>query len=744
MIFKGFASTVVAGAIALFSVLGNASYAGGTLATGGNHSCALKPSGSVFCWGSGSAMGDGATVNRNAPVTVVGISSATQISASGGGTSCAVLASGGVQCWGSNNFGDALGRGMLGNGDTTSNGGNQPTSVTGISTAVAVSTGVNHSCAVLTSGAVQCWGANSVGQLGNGTTVNSGEPVTVSGINNAKDVAVGINHTCALLTTGNISCWGSNGDGQLGNNTTINRTTPVIVSNMVDAKQVAAGSGFSCAVRTGGTVQCWGNNGLGQLGTVLTNGTTSKTPVTVSGIVGATEVSLGRFYACALINTGAVQCWGNNSNGQLGRGSLTGGPTPLPVSNVSTSVSVSAGASHVCAILASGSVTCWGANAQGALGDSTVKPSNTPVTVVGLTLAPASGPLPGKLINLSTRAFVGTGDDVLIAGFVITGGSKNVLIAAEGPNLATFGVASVLANPNITLYQGNNAIARNDDWQTKQLGGNDVLGVPLAYRPKSSLESGIYINLEPGPYTAIVRGAAQQTGIALVAVYDMDVIDSPSRLANISSRAKAATGGDAQVIAGFIVKGGAKDVLMKGAGPSLANQGVPGVLSDPAITSFSGSSILSQSDNWNSEPSVTAITTSGIAPANGKEAALLTSLAEGAYTVIMRGVDGAGVGLVSVDELLTSAQRTGLAYQGFPGEVDSAFAKVERTYRSELGAPDGPTQTTSGYRYRTYAGKHVFAVNEEGLPRFYYIGPISGNTLIDLGLLVEWMPKPIQ
>lgn len=358
------------------------SHAGNALATGTRHSCALNPGGTVQCWGTNSQgqLGDGTTTDRKAPGTVAGITTATQISAFGGDHTCAVLANGAVQCWGDN------GTGQLGNGSSTFLNSTQPTTVTGIATAVAVSAGVSHSCAVLASGAVQCWGQNNLGQLGNGTTVSSNLPVLVSGVSNAKDVSAGNTHSCAVLTTGGIQCWGANGDGALGNNATTNSSTPVAVSGMSDAKQVAAGSGFSCAVLNSGSVQCWGNNGLGQLGTGKVTGTPFKTPVTVTGISGASTVSLDLFNACAVTSNAIVQCWGSNTNGQLGRGTRTGGPSPLPVNNVSTAVSISTGGAHTCAMLVNGSIQCWGANAQGQLGDGTATESTLPVTVVGLVL----------------------------------------------------------------------------------------------------------------------------------------------------------------------------------------------------------------------------------------------------------------------------------------------------------------------------------------------------------------------
>jgi len=346
----------------------------------------------------------------------------------------------------------------------------------------------------------------------------------------------------------------------------------------------------------------------------------------------------------------------------------------------------------------------------------------------------------GKLVNLSTRAFVGTGDDVLIAGFIISGGAKRVMIMAEGPNLATLGVNGVLPDPMLTLFNSSGvAIANNDNYQESP----DWLMMGLiGIRPKNPLESGILMTLAPGAYTAIVQGVGGQTGIALVSVHDTDDLDSPARLANISSRARAATDGDAQIIAGFIIKGGSKNVLLKGMGPSLAAQGVAGALDDPAISAFQGSTSIGNSDNWSSEAGADVITATGRGPDRANESAMVSTLAEGAYTVIMRGTRAPGVGLLSVDELLTAAQSKALGATALSLDIDKAFASVEALYGPELGKPDGVTQSKAGYRYRTYSGAHVLAVNEEGVPHMHYMGPLSGGMLQDLGLLTKWLGSP--
>ena len=187
-----------------------------------------------------------------------------------------------------------------------------------------IAAGANYTCAVLNTGAVNCWGTNSVGQLGNGTTTRSLVPVAVdtfTGGATAVSITAGGNHTCALLNTGAVNCWGRNFFGQLGNNTTTDSLVPVAVDAFtgVAATAVSVTAGFyhTCAVLNTGAVNCWGSNGFGQLGNG--NTTDSLVPVAVAFTGGATAVSItaGFDHTCALLNTGAVNCWGRNDLGPI-------------------------------------------------------------------------------------------------------------------------------------------------------------------------------------------------------------------------------------------------------------------------------------------------------------------------------------------------------------------------------------------------------------------------------------------
>lgn len=197
------------------------------VAVGEFHSCALLSNGTVACWGQNSngELGNGSTTSSNVPVLVSGLTTAVEIAA-GGSHTCARLADGSVVCWGAG----ALGR--LGHGSTASS--NVPVPVSGITTATSLGVGYHHSCAGLSNGTVRCWGSNGGGQLGDGTTTPSSSPVTVAGLTGVAAVARGLGdfHTCVRMSTGKVRCWGENSTGQVGDGTTTNRPSPVEVLNL--------------------------------------------------------------------------------------------------------------------------------------------------------------------------------------------------------------------------------------------------------------------------------------------------------------------------------------------------------------------------------------------------------------------------------------------------------------------------------------------------------------------------------
>lgn len=373
------------------------------VSAGRSHSCALLSDGTVECWGSGVSGQLGAVpeASGSTPVAAHGISNATGVSA-GDGFSCAALASGKVKCWGLNDSGQ-LGDGVSDHGHhitpsiVRSDGRTvswdysaTPVEVRGIKTAVSVSVGYRHSCALLSDGAVECWGNNSEGELGNGKTKSSSTPVAVNGIKGAIQVSAGYYHSCALLAKGTVECWGDGWFGQLGNKAHITSSIPVAVAGIADATEISTGAVHTCARLSDGRVACWGGNEDGDLGSGTA--TDSPIPVEVKGLRSATSVSAGDELTCALLSGGTVKCWGWNVNGELGDGASNHGhrdslgadfsPTPVPVAGITSATEVGAGDVHVCARLANGTARCWGNNGWKQLGNGALKSSSVPVEVI--------------------------------------------------------------------------------------------------------------------------------------------------------------------------------------------------------------------------------------------------------------------------------------------------------------------------------------------------------------------------
>jgi alpha-tubulin suppressor-like RCC1 family protein len=359
------------------------------ISDGGSHTCALLSGGAIRCWGSNDngELGNGTSNGSSTPVQVSGITTATQISA-GGSHTCALLSDHTVRCWGYNYYG------QLGNGADGYDGSSQaPVVVSGITTATAISAGDSHTCAMLSGGAVKCWGYNYYGQLGNGAFGDGSSspiPVQVSGVTTATQISAGGSHTCAMLSGGTVKCWGNNGSGQLGNNSTTNSSTPVQVSGITTAKSISDGDSHTCALLSTGTIKCWGDNEYGQLGGGTDGyGGMSLTPVQVGGITTAWGVSAGGSHTCAVLSDHTVRCWGYSDYGQLGNGEMSyHSSTPVQVNGVTTATRINAGGYHTCA-LSGGTVKCWGRNTYGQLGDGTSDSSPIPVQVSGIAIATA-------------------------------------------------------------------------------------------------------------------------------------------------------------------------------------------------------------------------------------------------------------------------------------------------------------------------------------------------------------------
>ena len=268
------------------------------------------------------------------------------------------------------------------------------------------------------------------------------------------------------------------------------------------------------------------------------------------------------------------------------------------------------------------------------------------------TPTPSPSPTPTtKALNLSTRMRVQSGDNVGIGGFIITGSTpKHVLLRAIGPSLTQFGVPNVLADPVLELHGPSPFVTIADDnWMDNPV--QKLLIMATGIPPTNNLESAIDAILNPGSYTAVVRGRNNTSGVALVEIYDLNQ-GVASKLANLSTRAFVSTG-DSIVIAGVMLGGSTSNdrIVVRGIGPSLTAFGVSNALANPMLELRDGNGALLVANNdWQDDPAQAAeINAAGLSPTNNLEAAIAATLPPGLYTVLLAGRNnGTGVGLVEV------------------------------------------------------------------------------------------------
>ncbi|MSQ23289.1 MAG: hypothetical protein EXR58_01870 [Chloroflexi bacterium] len=340
-------------------------------------------------WGAGTngQLGDGTQTDQLVPIGIPGLDGVLRMEAGGIGPrsfSLAVKRDGSVWGWGNNSLG------QLGNGSTVDQP--SPVQVPDLAGVVTISAGGHHSLALKSDGTVWAWGYNDSGQLGDGTTINRQSPVQVLDLTDVTALAAGDQHSLALKSDGTIWGWGANTYGALGDGTGDGRSTPAPISGFSGVTAVAAGAYHSLALLSDGTVWGTGYNQNGELG----DGTTDPrlTPVPVSGLSNASAIGAGTFHSLALMPDGTVWTWGSNTNRQIGDGTRNHPVlSPVQVVGLSGVVGIGSGYSHTLAIRDDGTLWTWGWNEFGQLGDGTVLDSLVPVQVPGISgvLAAAGG-----------------------------------------------------------------------------------------------------------------------------------------------------------------------------------------------------------------------------------------------------------------------------------------------------------------------------------------------------------------
>jgi alpha-tubulin suppressor-like RCC1 family protein len=435
-----------------------------TLSSGDHHTCAVLDNGSVSCWGNGGdgRLGNGGTSNKLSPTLTSSLGTgrtAVAVSA-GGGHTCVILDNGDISCWGGNS------NGQLGNGG----GGSfmsSPTLTNSLGfgrTAVALSSGSAHTCAILDDGGVSCWGLGTSGQTGlpNVSTGRSStqpaNPLSPTSIGlSAVAISSGYAHTCAILYSGNVSCWGLGTSGQLGDGQSTSHFAANPTSSLgARAVGIATGKTHSCALLEDGEISCWGSGANGKLGN---GGTATKTEPVSTNSLGtsrtAISLSAGEEHTCALLDNEAISCWGRV--GRLGNGGNSGSSSPTLTSSLGTGrsgVGLSVGESHTCAVLDNGEISCWGmADSSGKLGNGGTSDKNSPTLTssLGTTTNP-------RTAALSERDFDNDGILNIFGGYkrfvssnsILSGGDEHSCVILDNGSVSCWGRGDRLGNGNGT------------------------------------------------------------------------------------------------------------------------------------------------------------------------------------------------------------------------------------------------------------------------------------------------------
>lgn len=352
---------------------------GRTLWANGWRSCATKGQ-SLYCWGENDngQTGDGvAGLPEKMRVLVKGLPDGGTLKSIGLGYkhSCVCDGAGQAWCWGANESGEVT-------GTPTAMPQLTPVKVPGVSGCVQIAGGNSHTCAIVTGNRVSCWGLNDLGQAGQPLTMAMTAPQTVAGAAAIFQVQAGDHFTCAISTTNSVFCWGDNRLGQLGDGSTTARSfTPKKVVGLPDRPQsLSLGRNFACLLLASGQVSCWGENSDMMIAPGAAMGNMAAL---ISGVENdAVQIAAGHQHACVLRKTGIVSCWGSNQFGQLGSTSMTTA-VPVDVVGIGAMTAVAVGDQHGCARDAKGAVYCWGQDINGQLGDGGSSISTTPVQTVG-------------------------------------------------------------------------------------------------------------------------------------------------------------------------------------------------------------------------------------------------------------------------------------------------------------------------------------------------------------------------
>jgi alpha-tubulin suppressor-like RCC1 family protein len=322
------------------------------------------------------------------------------MAAAGWAHTCVVTTEAAVRCWGLNT------NGQLGTGTTDDVLDTCDTQVV-LDGALAVVAGGAHTCALGQNGGVRCWGLNEQGQLGDGTGLSRSTVPDTDVLTSVIDICAGDAHTCAVTSTGAVFCWGANSFGQVGDGTNSNKLAPTAQPALLNAAEVTCGLWHTCALTLTGGVRCWGLNAVGQLGDETTKSRNVPHFDDIATI--AIQVAAGAQHTCALFISGAVACWGLNNHGQLGTDDTVDSVVPIgPVITGISQLMLGPQADFTCALSPNGALSCWGDNTHGQLGngESLIVVTNT---TGSLTSPDVLAPPPPSLLLRVDMAALGAG-----------------------------------------------------------------------------------------------------------------------------------------------------------------------------------------------------------------------------------------------------------------------------------------------------------------------------------------------
>ena len=625
------------------------------IAAGGGAGLAVQSDGSVIGWGNGYSSG-----TASVPAGLTGV---VAVSASASGAAAALKSDGSAVFW------------SRGANPLAQPPADFPTRVQQLSL------GWAHGIALRTDGTVYTWGANDVGQcsIPSGLTdviaVAAGHEAsyalkadgTVAGwgqyyaaapqdLRDVVAIAAGDAHVLALKRDGTIVTWG-----------VLNGIWSSMPANLANVRAIYAAGNASYAQKANGEVVAWGVDNYGNPLAAVPAGMPVITKMAPDwnaalALVGANVPTVtvqshdravdrratATFTVFAVSSSAATYRWQWRASASGIWNDMQDGAdwsgTATETLSVGSGSPATSGAQFRCVVTNAAGATTGALSTLSLTGTVT----STPTTGDAATSVPANR---NRLINLSTRSFVGTDGNIQIAGFVIRGDQpKKVIIRASGPSLAQFGVTGVLADPVLQLYSGQSVIYQNDNWDAALASEFSRVG---AYAwSAGSKDAALAVTLQPGAYSALVSGKNGGTGVALIEVYDADNDVPPAKLINLSTRSFVGTDGDIQ-IAGFVIQGDTpKKVVIRASGPSLAQFGVTGVLADPVLQLYAGQSMIYQNDNWDASLAPDFSNVGGFAwNAGSKDAALVVTLQPGAYSALVSGKNGGtGVALIEVYE----------------------------------------------------------------------------------------------